>query len=188
MSFDLLKAKLTAFVPLCEQEETDKRIMLKALNECPDILTRENETAHFSTSAWIKNKTGDKVLMLYHNIYKSWSWAGGHADGEEDLLQVAFREITEETGLKTFKLVKPDIFSAEILTVDGHMKRGSYVSSHLHYNVTWLFEASEDDKLTVKPDENSGVRWIAVNDLKKEVDEHWMMERIYQKLIARMNL
>ena len=37
--------------------------------------------------------------MVYHNIYDSWSWLGGHADGETDLLAVALREVKEETGL-----------------------------------------------------------------------------------------
>ena len=34
--------------------------------------------------------------MVYHNIYNSWSWLGGHADGETDLLAVALREVKEE--------------------------------------------------------------------------------------------
>jgi len=45
--------------------------------------------------------------------------------------------------------------------VDGHVKRGHYVSSHLHLNVTYLLEADEADALAVKPDENSGVVWFS---------------------------
>ncbi len=186
MAYERLKKQIREFMPLCEQEAEDRQIMLRALEHCPDILTRENKTAHFSASAWVKNEKGDKVLMLYHNIYKSWSWAGGHADGEEDLLQVVVRELAEETGIQKPKLVTPDIFSLEILTVNGHEKRGKYVPSHLHYNLTWLFEASETEKLSAKPDENNGVRFIETEKLEAEVAEEWMMQRIYKKLLNRM--
>lgn len=60
---------------------------------------------HFSASVWTVNKERTKTLMVYHNIYNSWSWIGGHADGEEDLCAVAMRELTEETGLRNGKLL-----------------------------------------------------------------------------------
>ncbi len=71
----------------------------------------------------------DRVLMAYHNIYHSWAWTGGHADGEKDLLSVAMREAREETGIKTVTPVMDQIFSLEVLTVDGHEKKGLYVPS-----------------------------------------------------------
>ena len=39
-----------------EQEETDKRIMLKYLKDFDDVLTRQNEYGHFTSSAFILNK------------------------------------------------------------------------------------------------------------------------------------
>lgn len=41
--------------------------------------------------------------------------------------------------------------------MDGHEKRGAYVSSHLHLNVTYLLEADDREALHKKADENSGV-------------------------------
>ncbi|MDV2887536.1 NUDIX domain-containing protein, partial [Alkalihalophilus pseudofirmus] len=73
--------------------------MLRYIDTFPDILTRKNEFAHFSSSAWTVNKDRTKVLMAFHNIYQSWSWLGGHADGDDHLLRVALRETREETGL-----------------------------------------------------------------------------------------
>ena len=69
--------------------------------------------------------------MVYHNIYHSWSWLGGHADGETDLLSVAIQEVKEEAGISKVYPVSEEIFSLESLTVDGHVKKGKYVSSHL---------------------------------------------------------
>ncbi|MBR3772212.1 MAG: NUDIX hydrolase [Clostridium sp.] len=152
----------------------------------PDIFTRENALAHMTASAWVVNKERDKVLMVYHNIYNSWSWLGGHADGETDLMKVALKEVIEESGIENVKAASPNIFSLEVLTVDGHKKRGQYVSSHLHLNVTYLVEADETEELVVKPDENSGVRWFTPEKAIQASTEEWFKERIYSKLVAKL--
>ena len=162
----------------------DLPLLLAALKQ-PDSFTRQNETAHFTASAWVVNPARNKVLMIYHNIYNSWSWTGGHADGETDLLAVALREVAEETGLQTLRPVSRELFSVEILTVDGHEKRGRYVPSHLHLNCTYLIEADDTEPLRVKPDENSGVRWFAPREALAACTEPWMRDRIYQKLIEK---
>ena len=124
--------------------------------------------------------------MAYHNIYDSWSWLGGHADGEADLLAVALREVSEESGLAA-QPVRPaepagEIFSLEVLTVDGHEKRGVYVPSHLHLNVTYLVEADEEERLRVKEDENSDVAWFTPEAALAASTEPWFVERVYRKL------
>ena len=160
--------------------------MLKLLETQPDILDRSNQVAHFSASAWVLNQNHTKILMIYHNIYHSWSWTGGHADGEADLLQVAVREVQEETGVQNIKVLSEDIFSLEILTVDGHEKRGKYVPSHLHLNVTYLLEADSEEHVSVKEDENSGVAWFSPEEALKKSTEPWFVERVYGKLVEKM--
>ena len=181
----LLK-QLKAYAPYNEQETNDKEVMIKLLEKESDIFTRENEVAHFTASSWLVNKEHTKVLMIYHNIYHSWSWTGGHADGDMDLLAVAMREAMEETGVKTITPVSEDIFSIEILTVDGHIKRGKYVPSHLHLNVTYLLEADEAEVLHIKQDENSGVAWFTLEEALEKCSEPWMIEWIYKKLNEKL--
>ena len=60
-----------------------------------------------TASAWVLSPDRRQVVMVYHNIYNSWSWTGGHADGDRDLLAVAMREVTEETGLQRLELLHP---------------------------------------------------------------------------------
>ena len=72
-----------------------------------------------------------------------------------------------------------------MLTVDGHVKRGKYVSSHLHLNVTYLLIADDTNVLTVKPDENSGVAWFTPEEALAASTEPWMVQRVYRKLADR---
>lgn len=174
---------ICAYVPLNEQEERDKAEILQWLETGgEEIYTRKNRAAHMTASAWVVSPDRKYVLMAWHNLYQSWAWLGGHADGEEDLRAVARREAEEESGIRGLTEPMDKILSLEILTVDGHDKRGEYVSSHLHLNVTYLFEADMEGGLAVKPDENSAVGWISMDELEEKVSEPWMMERIYKKL------
>ena len=171
--------------PYNEQERHDKELILAFMEKSDDAFERGNETAHMTSSAWVVNKERTKVLMVYHKIYDSWSWTGGHADGERDLLAVAVREVREETGVYAVP-VHDDIYSLEILTVDGHEKRGKYVSSHLHMNVTYLLEADDTAPLKICEDENAGVAWFALDEALAASTEPWFVERIYKKLNAKL--
>ena len=181
-----LKNNIEKFVPYNEQEKVDKRIMLKFIEDFDDVLTRENEYAHFTSSAFVLNKDRSKILMTYHNIYNSWTWVGGHSDGDEDLLNVAMKEAKEETGIKNVAPILQDIYSLEATCVNGHEKRGKYVASHIHMNVTYLLEADENESLSVKEDENKGVRWVPIKEILKMSSEEWMRDRVYSKIIAKM--
>lgn len=183
-----LKEQIEKYIPYNEQEENDKQIMLKYINTFEDVLTRNNEFGHFTASAWVVNKEKTKVLMIYHNIYKSWAWTGGHADGDIDLLGTAIREVKEETGVTNVKVLKDDIFSLEVACVNGHIKRGKYVSSHVHLNLTYLLEVDEQETLKIKEDENSGVKWINVEDVAKVSNEDWMIKNVYNKLNEKLKI
>ena len=180
--------KIENYKPFNEQEERDKPLILDWIRNNENAFTRENTIAHITASAWVVNKDRSKVLMVYHNIYNSWSWLGGHADGETDLLSVALREVKEEAGISNIQPVSEEIFSLEALTVDGHIKKGKYVSSHLHLNITYLVEADSDEALFVKPDENSGVAWFTPEDALKKSTEPWFVANVYSKLIKKAKL
>ena len=95
-----LSEQIAAYTPWNEQEAHDKALLLQWLESGRDIYTRENAAAHLTASAWVVSPDRQQVLMVYHNIYHSWSWMGGHADGDRDLLHVARKEVMEESGLK----------------------------------------------------------------------------------------
>ena len=106
------------YVPQCEQEQRDKAQMLAFFQRESGWLTRENTLAHVTASGWILDPAGERALMVYHNIYRSWSWTGGHADGEGDLLSVALREAQAETGVRPRPVLERPV-SLETLCVEG---------------------------------------------------------------------
>ena len=135
----------------------------------------------------------DHRYLMLHRVKKAgdenrdkWIGVGGHFEKGESPEDCLLREVREESGVKHARPASENIFSLEVLTVDGHEKRGAYVSSHLHLNVTYLLIADDSDALTVKPDENSGVRWFTPEGAIEASSEPWFRERIYKKLNAKL--
>ena len=186
MTCEKLINSIKNYIPFNEQEEKDKSMILEWICNNDNAFSRNNVVAHMTASAWVVNKDRSKVLMAYHNIYNSWSWLGGHADDEVDLLAVAIREVKEEAGISLVEPVSEDIFSLEALTVDGHVKKGEYVSSHLHLNITYLLEADSEEPVSVKVDENSGVAWFTPEEALEKSTEPWFVKNVYSKLIKKV--
>lgn len=181
-----IRQEIQNYIPYNKEEEADKSIILKFIEDYPDIFYRENKIAHITSSAWVTNKDHTKILMAYHNIYKSFSWLGGHNDGDEDCLGVTLKEVREESGIENIKPISKDIFSLEVLSVDGHYKKGVYVPTHLHLNVTYLIEADDSVDVRVKEDENSAVKWFKIDEAVEASNEEWFREHIYSKLNRKL--
>lgn len=181
-----LTAALERYAPWNGQEARDRAELLRRIQSGEDLYTRRNRAAHLTASAWVTSPDRSRVLMAYHNLYDAWAWLGGHADGERNLLSVALREVREESGLTGVKAVSQDIFSLEILAVNGHEKRGAYISSHLHLNLTYLLEADPAEPVRCKPDENSSIAWFPLEEAVSASSEPWFRSWIYSKLNAKL--
>ncbi len=176
------------FIPGNNQENQDKENMLDFIQRFShNVLSRDNQFAHITSSGFIMNEALDKVLMVHHNIRNVWAWTGGHVDGDSNFLQVSIKEAKEETGIKFLKPLAEDIASIDILPVYGHMRKGKYVSAHLHLSVAYILIASEKEILIVNADENSGVKWFP---LDKFSTDYFDIQDVYLygKLIQRAKL
>ena len=100
---------------------------------------------------------------------------------------MSIKEAKEETGIKEARAITNDICSIDILPVNAHIKKGKYVASHLHLSVAYILEADEKEKLVVKEDENSGVKWVDIDKvLELTSEEH--MKTVYKKLIDKSKM
>lgn len=166
MANRLYRDEILAYTPANEQEASDLRAMRWYIDQYGDgVLRRDNVIAHITSSGFIMNDTLDQALMIHHNILGKWAWTGGHADGDSNLLAVAVREAREETGARSIRPLSERIASVDVLTVEGHVKHGRYVSAHLHLSVAYVLLCDQEDAFRAKPDENSGVRWFRVDEI-----------------------
>lgn len=179
------KKQIFDYIPVNNQEKEDKRVILDYIETFPhNILLRDNEFAHITSSGFIFNKKLNKVLMIHHNIYKKWAWSGGHADGDADLLYVAIKEAKEETGIKNVMPLTEGIAAIDILPVSGHIKNNRYVCSHLHLSIAYNLVSDENEELIVKEDENSAVKWFNLDEFSIDnFNEHDLY--LYGKLIKK---
>lgn len=179
------KEAIISYKPINEQEVSEQKVILEYINQYPhNILLRQNEFAHLTSSGFIMNKDLNKVLMIHHNIYKTWAWTGGHADGDEDLLYVAMKEAKEETGVTKIEPLMEEIASIDILPVWGHVKKGKYVATHMHLSVAYILIADEEQSLHINEAENSGVKWIEIDKIEAHCKEPEIVS-IYHKLIQK---
>ena len=175
---------LKSYVPQNEQEREDLALIFYAEEKFGDILTRENKFCHMTAGAFVINKEHTKALCVFHNIFKTWACAGGHADGEDDMLHVAKRETKEETSLQNFEVLSDGPISVEILPIKGHERRGRFASAHVHLNVFYLFEADENEVVKICEDENSNIGWLEFGQLLLVCEDY--MQPIYEKIIKRI--
>ncbi len=177
--------QITKFIPENDQERQDKKVILDYIEKFPhNILIRDNEFAHITSSGFIMNQALDKVLMIHHNIRNVWAWTGGHVDGDTDFLHVAIKEAKEETGIKNVKPLTDEIITIDILPVYGHMKNNKYVSVHQHLSVAYVLIANEDEELRIKEDENSGVEWFPLGKFTEDYFDDKDVY-LYNKIIER---
>jgi 8-oxo-dGTP pyrophosphatase MutT (NUDIX family) len=130
----------------------------------PECFNRELWPAHVTGSTWVVNYDRSKVLVLHHRKHDQWFQPGGHADGDSDILRVALRETTEETGLDPAQihLVDSRIFDVDIHTIPaiGHDPQ------HEHIDIRFLVEI--DDHLSIPGnDESHEIRWASLSEVSR---------------------
>lgn len=180
-----LREQINEYIPDTEQEQEAKEYILRQWDYVGDQIFERSNEGHITVSSIILNPMYTHMLMVYHNIYNALTWTGGHADGAQNLLQKAVDEAKEETGITSLVPLTSRILSIDILPVKEHIKQGKIVCAHNHYNISYGFFASDKQPLAVKPDENSGVYWISLDEWKEKCNEPHMVT-VYKKIIDRM--
>ena len=60
------------FEPRNPQEAADRLLMLERLENDPQVFER-SAPMHFTASAWVVDPKGTQTVLVYHNIFDSWS-------------------------------------------------------------------------------------------------------------------
>ncbi len=73
----------------------------------PEIKTLEEKTVFTRLATRSIAVKGENILLLYTKRYEDYSLPGGGLEANEDKLEGMKRELTEETGAKKIKNIKP---------------------------------------------------------------------------------
>lgn len=183
---DMLKTFLEHYRPTDALEIAERESFIQFMKIFGEkAYFRENLIGHVCASCWIMNPPKTKVLMIYHNLYQSWGWIGGHADGRKNLLAVALSEAKEESGITNLQLGNTSPIDINILGVKAHVKNGKIVPAHLHFNVVYVLRGDEHQPLRIKPDENKGVQWIEIEKINEYCTEAHMLP-LYKRLLEKV--
>src|SRR3712207_592365 len=64
------------------------------------IHTRRTFPGHVTTSAFILDGAGERILLIHHRSLDRWLQPGGHYEAPDDLAAAGLREAVEETGME----------------------------------------------------------------------------------------
>ena len=155
--------KILAYFEDYRQRYPDERAVVGRISSFvethADCFSRALAVGHITGSAWILDSTGTRALLTHHKKLNIWVQLGGHADGDSDVAQVAYREAVEESGLAGLQFVDQALFDIDIHRIPA---RG-HEAAHDHYDCRFLFRATNDD-YTVS-DESHDLRWVALEDM-----------------------
>ena len=168
MSISLFQNKILQYFVNYPEEEKIVAKFFDFLDNQIDCFSRSNLYGHFTGSAWVVDETNNWVLMTHHYQLNKWLQLGGHADGNENLLDVATNEAIEESGLNNFKIVSDKIFDIDIHTIPEY----NNVPSHFHFDVRYLLEAKKGSEEIIVSKESKDVAWIKQNDVLKHNNEY----------------
>jgi len=159
---DSLKRDFDAYAARWPDEADVAADFAALLDDVADPFIRDRLAGHFTASAWLVDRSGERLLMTHHRKLDRWLQLGGHADGDRDLAAVALKEAEEESGLVDL-VVEPDLFD-----LDRHWipERGD-VPGHWHYDARYVVRATGDETFAVS-DESHDLAWRPIVDLLTE--------------------
>ena len=157
-----------------ENEKVDAMIILLA--EQKSCFERESWDGHFTGSAWVVDNTRNWVVLTHHRRFGLWLQLGGHADGNSNLIEVALKEATEESGLTQLKVLSNEIFDLDIHKIPARNND----PTHLHFDIRFILEADRTGEDLVTSRESYNVDWIPL-DLVKEKNSDESMSRMVNK-------
>ncbi len=175
MDRTILKSQLEKYRTPYEEESVFIDSFLE-LTDDPLAYKRERIEGHFTASAWIVNKRRTHTLLTLHRKLGRWLQLGGHADGDENLIDVAMKEAREESGLKSLVLVDSTIFD-----LDKHIiPERPHVPEHFHYDVRYILEADINEPLQIS-DESISLAWITFDSVVDMIGYNPSILRMLEK-------
>ncbi len=176
LNFNLYDA-LNRYTPFDKEEKKHVTKVKKFVAKRNNLFDRSNLEGHITGSGFLFSADLKRILLTRHAFLKKWLMFGGHSDGEENTLNVAIREIQEESGIFEFKPISKDIFNINTQIFPCNEKK--HEPAHYHYDIAFAFITNENEYII--SDESVDVKWFTLEELKKLDDAFHEKDRIIKK-------
>lgn len=160
-----------------EEESIFKLKFLELLKDS-DCFLRSRLAGHLTASCWVTNSSYSKVLLLHHAKLNKWLQPGGHADGDEDLINVAQKELQEETGLVQVRIFNDQIFDLDIHLIP--LKKD--IPEHFHFDVRFQFITDNINDIK-KNHESIDLKWVNLEEVQDLCENEKSIMRMVEKTI-----
>lgn len=166
-----------------EAEKGFVRPAQELLNKQDAFLRTCFSPGHFTGSGILIDASGSQILLNHHKSLNKWLCFGGHADGHEDIRQVALRETCEESGYteSDIEFVTKDILDIDIHEIAENKNRGE--PKHYHYDIAFLFRLKKSKMTDYKiSSESHDLMWCPLDQSYKFISNDDHMVRIVGKI------
>jgi len=155
-------------------EEQEQNLLME--DHC---FERKNLKGHFTGSCWVTNESFTQVLLLHHVKLDRWLQPGGHADGEEDLLAVAKKELVEETGINDVIAGRDQLFDIDI----HEIPKRKNIPVHEHFDARFHFIVRDNISLVIN-EESNALQWVPIDQVINLTNGERSFERMVMKTKA----
>ncbi len=129
------------------------------------------DPGHVTGSGLLISADGSRVLMNHHAFLDIWICFGGHADGEQDIFNVALREVVEESGIENIEPVMTGIFDVDVHPIPANAKKNE--PPHRHFDVRFLYRVKDKaDEAFAQSEESKNMRWCSFDEAVKLAAPH----------------
>jgi 8-oxo-dGTP pyrophosphatase MutT (NUDIX family) len=149
---------LVAYDAWSDAQAAERGRMLAFVDEHPDALLRTCTTGHLTAATLLVDAAGERCLLTHHAKLHRWLQFGGHCDGDGNLVHVALREATEESGIEGL-VVDPRPIDVDVHAIPARPGE----PEHLHLDTRFLVWAPEGAREVVSAESNA-LGWFDVAD------------------------
>ncbi len=143
-------------------------ILRRQIDNGDDIHSRSTLPGHVTTSAFILDGAGRRILLIHHRSLSRWLQPGGHYEAPESLAESALREAFEETGVQDLALDPWHGACGLPIDIDSHLipaRPHKGEPEHWHHDIRYVVRAVEGG-LRPDPSEVLAARWHDVRELE----------------------
>lgn len=155
-----------------EEAVTCERL-LQFVQSHADCFSRTCVPGHVTSSAWLFDTAGERVLLTHHKKLDIWVQLGGHMEGESSVLDSALREAREESGIDGIGVCSDALFDIDIHEIPARGKD----PAHLHYDCRFVLQTLSTDEF-VLTQESHELRWVNVAEVSALTEEESVVRMV----------